>query len=39
MTKKKKPTKRKPCPASGPAHDGRGQGRGMPNGKRRGLKK
>jgi len=33
---KKKSTK-SPCPPTGPAHDGRGKGVGMPGGKRRGL--
>ncbi|MHA1842386.1 MAG: hypothetical protein ACTSYW_10470 [Candidatus Heimdallarchaeota archaeon] len=27
-----------PCPPTGPAHDGRGRGVGMPGGRRRGLK-
>jgi len=34
----KKRTK-KPCPPTGPAHDGRGKGKGMPGGTRRGRKK
>ena len=29
----------RPCPPSGPAHDGRGGGRGMQGGSRRGTRK
>jgi len=29
----------KPCPPSGPAHDGRGKGVGMPKGSRKGRQK
>ena len=35
----KKTTTKKPCPTTGPAHDGRGKGKGVKGGKRRGLKK
>ena len=31
--------KKKPCPKNGPAHDGRGRGRGVKGGKRKGLRK
>jgi len=31
--------KKKPCPPSGPAHDGRGRGKGRPGGSRRGRRK
>ena len=31
--------KKKPCPPTGPAHDGRGRGRGMTGGSRRGRKR
>ena len=30
--------KTKPCPPTGPAHDGRGGGTGMPGGSRRGRR-
>ncbi len=30
---------KKPCPKTGPAHDGRGKGVGMPGGKRLGRRK
>ena len=29
---------KKPCPPAGPAHDGRGKGKGVKGGKRRGKK-
>ncbi len=29
---------KKPCPSTGPAHDGRGKGKGAKGGKRRGKK-
>ena len=32
-------TKKKPCPPTGPAHDGRGKGKGMRGGSRRGRNK
>ena len=31
--------KKKPCPPTGPAHDGRGRGVGVPGGSRRGRRK
>jgi len=31
--------KKKPCPKTGPAHDGRGRGRGMSGGNRKGRRK
>jgi len=31
--------KKKPCPPTGPAHDGRGKGTGRPGGSRRGKRK
>jgi hypothetical protein len=31
--------KKSPCPVTGPAHDGRGKGVGMPGGSRRGRRK
>jgi hypothetical protein len=34
-----KPSGSKPCPTTGPAHDGRGQGKGVPGGSRRGRRK
>jgi hypothetical protein len=34
-----KPSGSKPCPTTGPAHDGRGQGKGVPGGSRQGRKK
>ena len=30
---------KKPCPSTGPAHDGRGKGTGVKGGKRRGKRK
>ena len=36
---KTKPSGSRPCPPTGPAHDGRGRGRGMPGGSRRGRRK
>ena len=30
---------KKPCPSTGPAHDGRGKGVGMSKGKRSGINK
>lgn len=32
-------TRKSPCPPSGPAHDGRGRGVGMPRGSRKGRGK
>ena len=31
--------KRKPCPPTGPARDGRGKGKGIPGGSRRGRRR
>jgi hypothetical protein len=36
---RKSPSNSKPCPQTGPAHDGRGQGKGVPGGSRRGRRK